>query len=526
LSSILFFIIWGGCWKAQLHNNERRIEKRKVYDKEFREACVRQNSSVVGQTQEEELGNTFELKTAADTKVTPKNALRHNICRMLEEGDGITGKSRFAINRLLTDKLMLKDMSLVIRDDTWHRRQRSKTFWYLVPLLSLFYLIPSCQMVFAEQQRARSTGNLEQCFLNYGCSRPWWIFDDFNHIISNIGYIMYGLVFLVLVRLKSFFLPQENRTETDHMGRIGLPQQHSLFYTMGICMVMQGLFSAIFHVCPSNISLQFDTTMMYIMMILVFIKIYQFRHPDIATNSYHSMYAFSAVLLMEAASLYVVSTPGKIIFYFLFCVLYFGAVLHIAIDCYYFGALKTSLFRNLPIFAKHSIHNFKHCLYPKRFALSVLFVILNLCLMVLTVFRSFEKEAKSLSTPILIICALNVGTFLCYYMVRKIIEIFKNPEGPEGRLRWAMRFFTFIFFLLAITLGAIAMLFYTKRHQSRNSTPPESRDKNELCNVLDFFDNHDMWHFFSATALFLSFIFLLTIDDDLLLTEREKIEVF
>jgi len=529
LSSVLFFIIWGGCWKAQLHNNERRIEKRKEYDKEFREACVRQNSSAGGQTQEEELGSNpplIELKTAADTRVTPKNALRHDICRLLEEGDRIKGKSRFAINRLLTDKLMLKDMSVVIRDNTWHRRQRSKAFWYLVPLLSLFYLIPSCQMVFAEQQRARSTGNLEQCFLNYGCSRPWWIFDDFNHVISNIGYIMYGLVFLVLVRLKSFFLPEENRTETDHMGRIGLPQQHSLFYTMGICMVMQGVFSAIFHVCPSNISLQFDTTMMYIMMILVFIKIYQFRHPDIATNSYHSMYAFAAVLIMEATSLYVVSTPGKIIFYLLFCILYFGAILHIAIDCYYYGALKTSLLQNLPIFAKHSIHNFKHCLYPKRFGLSVLFVILNLFLMVLTVFRSFEKEAKSLSTPILIICALNVGTFLCYYMVRKIIEIFKNPEGPDGRLRWAMRFFTFIFFLLAIILGAIAMLFYTKRHQSRNSTPPESRDKNELCNVLDFFDNHDMWHFFSATALFLSFIFLLTIDDDLLLTEREKIEVF
>jgi hypothetical protein len=43
---------------------------------------------------------------------------------------------------------------------------------------------------------------------------------------------------------------------------------------------------------------------------------------------------------------------------------------------------------------------------------------------------------------------------------------------------------------------------------------------------LDFFDNHDMWHFFSATALFLAFIFLLTIDDDLLLTDRDKIEVF
>jgi len=521
LSSIIFFIIWGGCWKAQMRNNEIRIEKRKEFDKTFRDLCERQVSS---ESQNDYLSKV--LKTTADTVVTPKNALRHSICRLVEEQEDLKGKSKFAVNRLLTDKLMLRDMSLVIRDDVWHRRQRSKSFWYLVPLLSLFYLIPSGQMVYAEQQRAKATGNLEQCFLNYGCSRPWWIFDDFNHVFSNVGYIFYGFVFIIMVRLKSFYLPVENRTETDHLGRIGLPQQHSLFYTMGISMVMQGVFSAIFHICPSNISLQFDTTMMYIMMILVFIKIYQFRHPDIATNSYHSMYAFAVVLIMEAISLYIKSAVLKAMFYFIFCVLYFGAILHIAVDCYYYGALKSSFFQNVPIFIKHSLTNCRHCLYPKRFGLSVLFVLLNFVLMFFTVYRSFSEEAKSLSTPILIICAVNVGTFLCYYLIRKIAETVRNPEGPGGHLRWAMRFFSFVFCFLAVLLGGIAMVFYTKRHQSRNSSPPESRDKNELCNVMDFFDNHDMWHFFSATALFLSFIFLLTIDDDLLLTDREKIEVF
>ncbi len=52
------------------------------------------------------------------------------------------------------------------------------------------------------------------------------------------------------------------------------------------------------------------------------------------------------------------------------------------------------------------------------------------------------------------------------------------------------------------------------------------RNLNEPCNWMDFFDNHDMWHFFSATALFLAFIGLLTIDDDLLYVDRDKIRVF
>ena len=79
-----------------------------------------------------------------------------------------------------------------------------------------------------------------------------------------------------------------------HQGEQGLAQQHSIFYTMGFSMVMQvltsstpasmaigqpsspppqGIFSCVFHVCPSNISLQFDTTMMYVMLILVFVKV-------------------------------------------------------------------------------------------------------------------------------------------------------------------------------------------------------------------------------------------------------------
>eukprot|EP00092_Neocalanus_flemingeri_P003998 GFUD01004304.1.p1 GENE.GFUD01004304.1~~GFUD01004304.1.p1 ORF type:complete len:841 (-),score=194.19 GFUD01004304.1:230-2752(-) len=538
LSSIIFFIAWGGCWYTQLHNNEKRIQNRKRSDKGFRDSCERQKShgSTNGHTCSQETEATalngqdnhafVDLMTVAKTKITPENTSRRNLCQMVEEKHDDPGKAKYAINRLLRDELTLQDMSVVIKDDTWHRRQRSKAYLYLVPLLSLFYLVPSGQMVYAEQQRAKATGNLEQCFLNYGCSRPWWVFDDFNHIISNSGYIIYGLVFIILVRLKSKFLPEENRTESDHLGKIGLPQQHSLFYTMGVCMIMQGVFSAIFHVCPSNISLQFDTTMMYIMMILVFIKIYQFRHPDISTNAYQSMYWFVVILGMEALSLYIFSGLWKGIFYSIFCILYLFAILHVAIDCYYYGAIKSSFLQNLPIFIKHSTSNIFYCLYPKRFVLSIIFVITNFGLMFFTVSRSFEDGAKSLSTPILVIFAINVGIFLSYYMFRKVVEIFQNPDGEGTRLRWSMRFFSFIFFLLAVALGMVAMVFYTRRHQSRNSTPPESRNKNELCHVWDFFDNHDMWHFFSATALFLAFIFLLTIDDDLLLTDRDKIVVF
>ena len=44
--------------------------------------------------------------------------------------------------------------------------------------------------------------------------------------------------------------------------------------------------------------------------------------------------------------------------------------------------------------------------------------------------------------------------------------------------------------------------------------------------IFPFSDNHDLWHFFSAAGVFMAFLALLTVDDDLLATEREDIEVF
>lgn len=37
-------------------------------------------------------------------------------------------------------------------------------------------------------------------------------------------------------------------------------------------------------------------------------------------------------------------------------------------------------------------------------------------------------------------------------------------------------------------------------------TPAESRELNKDCIVLGFYDNHDIWHFLSACAMFFTFI--------------------
>lgn len=83
-----------------------------------------------------------------------------------------------------------------------------------------------------------------------------------------------------------------------------------------------------------------------------------------------------------------------------------------------------------------------------------------------------------------------------------------------------------VFAIFAVVIGAFAAKFYLNRSANRNYSPAESRNLNEDCEYMDFFDNHDMWHFASSAAIFLAFLALLTVDDDYLTVPRGDIEVY
>ena len=90
--------------------------------------------------------------------------------------------------------VFLPDLLIKYKSNEWHRKLRSTSYLYLIPLVALFYIIPSAQMVFLTGEYFNvstsflidysntDVGSSEGCFFNYGCARPWWIFDSFNHI--------------------------------------------------------------------------------------------------------------------------------------------------------------------------------------------------------------------------------------------------------------------------------------------------------------------------------------------------------
>ena len=82
-----------------------------------------------------------------------------------------------------------------------------------------------------------------------------------NHLLSNIPYPILGLLFIKVVRMKELF-EIEKRNETE-IRDTGVALDYGMFYTMGLTLIMIGMMSACYHICPTSINFQFDTTYMH-----------------------------------------------------------------------------------------------------------------------------------------------------------------------------------------------------------------------------------------------------------------------
>ena len=60
----------------------------------------------------------------------------------------------------------------------------------------------------------------------------------------------------------------------------GLKKIKALYYSLGVVLILEGIFSALYHICPSKLNFQFDTTFMFVGTALMILTLYNKRHPD------------------------------------------------------------------------------------------------------------------------------------------------------------------------------------------------------------------------------------------------------
>ena len=175
-----------------------------------------------------------------------------------------------------------------LKDKTKSKAVYKKSRLYLgaLWLVSIFYSLPTIQMVFRLSHEQEMSGSQDICYYNELCKRSLGSLTDFNHLFSNLGYCVFGLLFMLIVKIRKqeykSFEKKINRKIKDYQvdsSGLGVPRQYGLYYAMGLALAMEGVMSACYHVCPTKITFQFDTTFMYLIAILMFMKLYQVTNP-------------------------------------------------------------------------------------------------------------------------------------------------------------------------------------------------------------------------------------------------------
>ena len=88
---------------------------------------------------------------------------------------------------------------------------------------------------------------------------------------------------------------KHNRYEEESVKRLtnkintGIPEEYAIFYAMAASSVGEGVLSACYHVCPTGVNFQFDTTFMYSMSVLIFLKVQELFRCAASLQVTHSL---------------------------------------------------------------------------------------------------------------------------------------------------------------------------------------------------------------------------------------------
>ncbi|VVC31854.1 Hypothetical protein CINCED_3A010771 [Cinara cedri] len=299
----------------------------------------------------------------------------------LDETDVDILKSPESWKDLIRTKTCLYVSDLSKKD---YRILKAKSRLYLWNLITVavFYSLPVIQLVFTFQKVLNQTGDQDLCYYNFLCSHSLklgpWKFSDFNHIFSNIGYIFFGLLFMVITYKRECAIVLDKN--------FGIPNHCGLYYAMGAALAMEGIMSACYHVCPNHSNFQFDTSFMYVICMLSMIKIYQTRHPDINAKAYLVFCVLAIVIILGLAG---IMYDGPVVF-ILFTCIHLILCFWLSAQIYYMGRWK--LDKKTP---KRVLNHLKSapnpCIpkYPNRMVLLSIGILINLGLAITHWFIKF-----------------------------------------------------------------------------------------------------------------------------------------
>ncbi|KAM6370799.1 SID1 transmembrane family member 2 isoform 2-T2 [Pluvialis apricaria] len=397
------------------------------------------------------------------------------------------------------------------RKDKRVLRKKYQIYFWNIATIAVFYALPVIQLVITYQTVVNVTGNQDICYYNFLCAHPLGNLSAFNNILSNLGYVLLGLLFLLIILQREISYNRALMRNDTHALECGIPKHFGLFYAMGTALMMEGLLSACYHVCPNYTNFQFDTSFMYMIAGLCMLKLYQKRHPDINASAYSAYACLALVIFFSVVG--VVFGKGNTAFWIVFSVIHIVATLLLSTQLYYMGRWKLDsgiLRRILHVLYTDCVRQCSGPMYVDRMVLLVMGNIINWSLAA----YGLIVRPNDFASYLLVIGICNLLLYFAFYIIMKL------RSGERIKL------IPLLCIIGTSVVWGFALFFFFQGLSTWQKTPAESREHNRDCILLDFFDDHDIWHFLSSIAMFGSFLVLLTLDDDLDCVQRDKIYVF
>ena len=382
------------------------------------------------------------------------------------------------------------------------------TYSYSRGIVGAVLMVGAFQFAFENWYTMIQEGDRDICYYNDFCYKVANHDIPFNLMISNLPYIVHGLILVVWVLMVETKVNLRHKSGITPGGATEIKNWYSfsIGYAFSWALVFQGLFSALYHVCPNRSTFQFDSAFMYVIAGLTVLFLYNGidQSNDIAPENVKYQIGAGKLFLIFIVSL----------FYFNhFDVLFNSYGLNTVMQKPFFTFLflwwlmmVRWAFRELGIGKKICSGNRKDRL------MAFLFIILVPPLPPFLIYWKYSDLAPAF----LCVCIFwSVSAILI-----RIVEKLSNFEFGEPYVEDTVKFF---FCVLTVIIWVPAVwVFGWRPTTDKTSSPENSRDKNEECVILGFFDCHDLWHFLSSFALFMGAFFIMFLSSKPQQTSRQK----
>ena len=375
-----------------------------------------------------------------------------------------------------------------------------KTFSYITCIVGCVLMVGAFQFVYADWYLMIQEGDRDHCYYNDFCYRVSSSDIPFNLMSSNFAYILHAFILALSVwYMEAEVLARCKKMDSEEHKR---KFSFSIGYAFAWALFFEGLFSTLYHLCPSKITFQFDTAFMFVISGLIVVVMYngikikncQEDETNVGATNFFLVFIVPLYILNYLGSLNhsnegLIPKAAWAVPLALWC---FIIVNWVGYKLYFEDWKQCAVFN----------------LKERKFKCIGLWIGVILAVGLLcwaTIWCSlpdallFTCIAESIIITMMKVCCRNRSEEKCECVCECKCDCECCSSGFECSRKC---FLTWIYVLITVViLVSAVVIFEALPTTNKAETPEKSRNENKECILLGFFDYHDLWHILSSFAL-------------------------